>query len=69
MYYVKFLILTLGKDLSSQFMLLFDNHGATHLIRERQSLDPTGFAEMPKAPPTPESSAQALDAVGLDCSI
>jgi len=50
-------------------MLLFDNHGATRLIRERQPLDPTAFAEMPKAPPTQESSAQALDAVGLDCSI
>jgi hypothetical protein len=47
-------------------MLLFDNHGATHLIRERQPLDPMGFAVMPKAPPTLESSAQALDAVGLD---
>lgn len=47
----------------------FDHHGATHLIRQRQSLDPTGFAEMPKAPPTPQSAAQALDAVGLDCSL
>ena len=50
-------------------MLLFDNHGATHLIRERQPLVPAGFAEMPKAPPTQESSAKALAAAGLDCSI
>jgi hypothetical protein len=69
MYYVKFLILPLGKNLSSQFLLLCDHQGATHLLRERQSLDPTGFAEMPKAPPTPQSSAQALDAVGLDWSL
>jgi len=50
-------------------MLLFDNHDATRLKRERRPLDLTSFAEMPKAPPTQESSAQALDAVGLDCSI